>query len=203
VAVLLQYNRRTSYTIRELQANTQISHDELQQVLSTLLKIRLLFYDNTFATATTTTALPSSSLAAAAAVAAANEPEVCAGAGKDSEELTLLPPDAVCHLFHDYKHRKTRVDINVPLRSVERRELDATHRSVNDERRYLIEAAIIRVMKTKQRLSHHELVAQTIAQLSTRFSADSRTLKTCIDDLINRDYLRRCEQSNNTYLYVA
>jgi len=183
VAVLLQYNRKTSFTIQQLQESTQISVTDLQQVLKTLLKIRLLFCDYT--RSTTSSSAPA---------AESDEAE------KDSD---LLPMDAVCHLFQDYKNKKTRVNINVPLRSVEKRELEATHQSVEDERRYLIEAAIIRIMKTKKQLAHQDLVSQVICQLSARFKAESRAVKKCIDDLINRDYMKRCEHSSSAYQYVA
>jgi len=169
--VLLQYNRQTSFTIQQLQENTQISVADLQQVLKTLLKIRLLFCDHT------------------------------ADTDKDSE--LALPLNAVCHLYQDYKNKKTRVNINVPLRSAERREQEATHRSVDEERRYLIQAAIIRIMKTKKQLAHQELVGQVMEQLAARFKADSRTIKKCIDDLINRDYMKRCDHSTSSYQYVA
>ena len=190
MAVLLQYNHKTSFTIQQLQENTQISVTDLLHVLKTLLKMRLLFCDYT-PSATATTA--SSSAAAAA------------GAGDEAEkdpELTL-PLDAVCHLFQDYKNKKTRVNISVPLRSVERRELEATRRSVDDERRYLIEAAVIRIMKTNKQLAHHELVGLVMGQLAARFKADSRAIKKIIDDLINRDYLKRCEHSSGVYQYLA
>ena len=52
VAVLLQYNHKTSFTIQQLHENTQISVADLQQVLKTLLTIRLLFCDHTVAAAT-------------------------------------------------------------------------------------------------------------------------------------------------------
>jgi len=189
VAVLLQYNYNTSFTIQQLQENTQISIGDLQQVMRTLLKIRLLMCDYTRST---------SSSSSAAAAGTASEAD---GAEKDSE--LMLPLDAVCHLFQDYKNKRTRVNINVPLRSVEKRELEATHKSVDDERRYLIEAAIIRIMKTKKQLAHQDLVGQVMGQLSARFKADSRAIKKCIDDLINRDYMKRCEHSAGTYQYVS
>ena len=191
VAVLLQYNHKTSFTIQELQENTQMTVADLQQVLRTLLKIRLLFCDYTSSSS-------SSSLSAAATATTVAESD---SSEKDSE--LLLPLDAVCHLYQDYRNRKTRVNINVPLRSVEKRELEATHKSVDDERRYLIEAAIIRIMKTKQKLAHQDLVGQVMGQLAARFMADSRTIKKCIDDLINRDYMKRCDNSPSTYQYVA
>ena len=188
---MLQYNHNTSFTIQQLQENTQINIGDLQQVLKTLLKIRLLMCDYTRSTS-------SSSSAAAAAATTASE----AGEAEKDSELTL-PLDAVCHLFQDYKNKRTRVNINVPLRSVEKRELEATHKSVDYERRYLIEAAIIRIMKTKKQLSHQDLVGQVMSQLCARFKADSRAIKKIIDDLINRDYMKRCEHSASTYQYVS
>jgi len=79
----------------------------------------------------------------------------------------------------------------------------AVDRSVDEERRYLTEAAIIRVMKTSRQLAHHDLVARVMLQLASRFRADSRTIKQCVDDLINRDYMRRAAHSSSTYVYVA
>jgi len=174
VAVLLQYNHKTSFTIQQLQENTQISRADLEQVLMTLLKIRLLFCD--YSAATT--------------------------ADEDGDGGTL-PPDAVCHLYQDYNNKKTHVNINVPLRSTERRELEATQKNIDEERRYLTEAAVIRVMKTKKELGHHELVGAVMGQLAARFRPDRRAVKKCIDDLIDRDYLKRCQHSASIYQYVA
>lgn len=42
--------------------------------------------------------------------------------------------------------------------------------SVEEERRHVIEAALMRIMKSRKRLSHHDLIAETTRQLSTRFT---------------------------------
>ena len=42
--------------------------------------------------------------------------------------------------------------------------------SVEEERRHLVEAAVVRIMKARKTMSHHDLVAEVIRQLSFRFT---------------------------------
>lgn len=168
VAVLLQYNFQTKYTVQQLIDNTQIEKSDLQQVLRTLVKIRLLF---------------------------------CNVAVPDDD--TELPLTATCELFQDYNNKKQRVNINVPMRSSEKKEMEETHKTIDDDRKYLIEAAIIRIMKTKKILSHTELHGEVLQQLSSRFKPETKTIKILIDNLIQRDYLERDPNCNSTYRYLA
>jgi cullin 1 len=168
VAVLLQYNHNTSYTLQQLQENTNINISDLQQVVRTLLKIRLLLCDNA-----------------------------------TSDDEVDLPLTAILDLYQDYSNKKLRININVALKSTEKKELEATHQNVDEERRHLIEAAVIRIMKTKKTLKHGELIIEVMKQLSTRFKAESKSIKKCIDGLIEREYLSRSAESANIYNYVA
>lgn len=42
--------------------------------------------------------------------------------------------------------------------------------SVDEERRHLVEAAIVRIMKARKSMTHFDLVAEVTRQLSYRFS---------------------------------
>jgi len=42
--------------------------------------------------------------------------------------------------------------------------------SVEEDRRHVIEAALMRIMKSRKRLSHHDLIAESTRQLSSRFT---------------------------------
>eukprot|EP01064_Diplonema_japonicum_P037079 TRINITY_DN8601_c0_g1_i11.p1 TRINITY_DN8601_c0_g1~~TRINITY_DN8601_c0_g1_i11.p1 ORF type:complete len:769 (+),score=198.98 TRINITY_DN8601_c0_g1_i11:62-2368(+) len=72
-----------------------------------------------------------------------------------------------------------------------------------EQRRHVIEACIVRIMKSRRTLSHNDLVTETIKQLSHLFSPDMRIIKKRIEDLIQRQYLERDEQNRNQYRYLA
>jgi cullin 3 len=70
-------------------------------------------------------------------------------------------------------------------------------------RRPVIEACIMRVMKARQTLEHHVLLETVREHLSRRFEPDPRMVKTVLDVLIDRDFLRRDDASPNVYHFVA
>lgn len=54
--------------------------------------------------------------------------------------------------------------------SEEPTEGDAIPSAVEEDRRHLIEAAIVRIMKARRTLNHNDLIAEATKQLSNRFS---------------------------------
>mmetsp|Transcript_9553 Transcript_9553/g.32570 ORF Transcript_9553/g.32570 Transcript_9553/m.32570 type:complete len:734 (+) Transcript_9553:62-2263(+) len=73
---------------------------------------------------------------------------------------------------------------------------------VEEDRRHLVEAAIVRIMKARKRMSHNDLVAEVTRQLSFRFVAPPPFVRRRLESLIERDYIRRSEV-RTTYEYVA
>lgn len=57
------------------------------------------------------------------------------------------------------------------------------------DRQYQIDAALVRIMKTRKSLSHKLLVAEALQQL--KFPLRAMDLKKRIESLIERDYLQR------------
>jgi len=66
-----------------------------------------------------------------------------------------------------------------------------------------VEASIVRVMKSRQRLQHQKLIAEVSHQLLRHFTPDPKHIKQRIEHLISLDYLRRDEDERNVYVYVA
>lgn len=62
---------------------------------------------------------------------------------------------------------------------------------VDKDRRYAIDAAIVRTMKSRKVLKHQELVMEVIQQLTRMFKPDMKLIKKRIEDLIQREYLER------------
>lgn len=76
-----------------------------------------------------------------------------------------------------------------------------THSGVFKDRQYQIDAAVVRIMKTRKTLSHANLIAQLFTQL--KFPAKTQDLKKRIESLIDREYMERSKTDPNTYNYVA
>uniref|UniRef100_A0A914I2D5 Cullin family profile domain-containing protein n=1 Tax=Globodera rostochiensis TaxID=31243 RepID=A0A914I2D5_GLORO len=70
-----------------------------------------------------------------------------------------------------------------------------TRAKVDNDRKLAIEAAIVRVMKTRKKLLHDDLVAEVANQLKTRFLPDPSCIKKCLESLTEREYLER-DKSN-------
>ena len=97
--------------------------------------------------------------------------------------------------------------------------------AVEEDRKRRIEAAIVRVMKSRKQLEHNSLIAEVAKQLSTRFfsfisfvppmshtlslhfcfrfAAGPAFVKKRIESLIEREYLERDKQNRRMYHYLA
>lgn len=74
---------------------------------------------------------------------------------------------------------------------------------VEDDRRYTVEAAIIKVMKARRTIDHSNLVGETTKLLATKFKPDPFQVKTRIELLIERGYIERDEDDKRIYKYIA
>ncbi|OLL22620.1 Cullin-3 [Neolecta irregularis DAH-3] len=78
-----------------------------------------------------------------------------------------------------------------------------TLEKIEEMRKHLTDAAIIRVMKDRKTLSHNDLVVEVTKQLVQRFVPSPVNIKKRIEALIDREYLERTEKERNTYNYLA
>ncbi|XP_077371254.1 cullin-3-B-like isoform X2 [Festucalex cinctus] len=78
-----------------------------------------------------------------------------------------------------------------------------TQQKVDDDRKVMIEAAIVRIMKTRKKIQHNVLVAEVTQQLQARFLPSPVVIKKRIEGLIEREYLARTPEDRNMYTYIA
>jgi cullin 3 len=74
---------------------------------------------------------------------------------------------------------------------------------VEEARKHLLEAAIVRTMKTRKTVEHASLVAEVIKQVAMRFQPAPADIKKRIEGLIDRDYMERDKDSKHVYHYLA
>ncbi|EDV26146.1 uncharacterized protein TRIADDRAFT_24582 [Trichoplax adhaerens] len=101
----------------------------------------------------------------------------------------------------DFKHKQFHIKINqVQMKETLEENINTTERVFQD-RQYQIDAAIVRIMKTRKTLSHALLVTAVYEQL--KFPIKPSDLKKRIESLIERDYMERDEDDAYQYHYVA
>ncbi|XP_072034383.1 cullin-3-like isoform X2 [Amphiura filiformis] len=78
-----------------------------------------------------------------------------------------------------------------------------TRTRVDEDRKHEIEAAIVRIMKSRKKRQHNVLVAEVTEQLKSRFLPSPVVIKKRIESLIEREYLARTPEDRKVYTYVA
>lgn len=194
MCILVLFNTRDTLTLKEIREETQIPDDELRRHLVSLCtpKHRILrkgskgkgisgdddtfTYNTEYTSKMTKVKIPLVSMKDANAkgsISAASGANAAAAGGSSSSNHGLVDGSAV-----------------VPL-------------SVEEDRRHLLEAAIVRIMKARKVLNHNDLVAEVTKQLSGRFVPPPQFVKKRVESLIERDYLERDENDRRVYRYLA
>ena len=97
--------------------------------------------------------------------------------------------------------RLTAFGLQVPLPPIDERK--KVIEDLDKDRRYAVDAAIVRTMKSRKVLQHQQLTMEVVQQLSRMFKADFKLIKKRIEDLMGRDYLERDKDNPNLLRYLA
>ncbi|VDO14623.1 unnamed protein product [Rodentolepis nana] len=207
MAILMLFNNANCYSIRQIRELTNLDENMLNQILSIFLKARILM------------------------VAAGDAPEEQlrqrqieeSALANTSDAPPTLTPDVLLTLFFNYNKqapllysivtpvtslmvelgKRIRVNLNMPVKSEVKQETETTLANVECDRKLGIQACIVRIMKTRKRLDHQQLVREVIDQMASRFNPPVSQIKLCINSLIERDFIKRDPNNLNIYEYIA
>ena len=88
-------------------------------------------------------------------------------------------------------------------KSAKDEEMEDIQSSIVEGRKFELNAAIVRILKSRQQIHHNDLIAEIVKQLLNRFQPLTIMMKQRIEDLIDKEYLRRDSEERNLYHYVA
>lgn len=113
---------------------------------------------------------------------------------------TINPSDTFT-LNANFQSKKVRFKIISALQADTPQQITETKKFVDDDRQLYLQAAIVRIMKTRKTLSHNNLVKEVFEQARPRFIPNIALIKKCIEQLIEKEYLERVD--NDKYNYLA
>ncbi|ODV91872.1 hypothetical protein CANCADRAFT_78572 [Tortispora caseinolytica NRRL Y-17796] len=119
---------------------------------------------------------------------------------KEPQDATIEDPETRFIYNTGFRGKRLRVNLNQPLKFEQQKEAAATQKNIEEDRKVLIQSAIVRVMKARKQLKHVQLVQETITQISSRFSPSIGEIKKCIDLLIDKEYIARVDAERYQYL---
>lgn len=109
-------------------------------------------------------------------------------------------PGRTFKLNYDFKSKKIRVNLNVGGVKEAKTEEAETNKTIEEDRKLVLQSAIVRIMKSRKKMKHTQLVSETINQIRSRFVPKVGDIKKCIEILLDKEYLERLDDDELGYL---
>jgi cullin 3 len=124
--------------------------------------------------------------------------------GNSSASVKEFNQTDVYQLNGSFKHSmyKIRVPIAHAKENKMTEKADVADK-VDEDRRHMVEATIVKVMKTRRKIEHNALIAEAAKILSQKFNPDPVMIKKRIESLIDREYMERDTEDRRFYKYIA
>jgi cullin 3 len=121
-----------------------------------------------------------------------------------SQNVKEFNPSDVYTVNMGFRHNMYKIKVPV----AHAKENKATEKAevsdkVDEDRRHMVEATLVKVMKTRRKLEHNVLIAEAAKILSQKFNPDPSMIKKRIESLIERDYMERDTEDHRFYKYIA
>ena len=104
---------------------------------------------------------------------------------------------------YNYKSKNLKKNLNITLKVDKVKENKKIVEESETDMNFILQSIIIKIMKTRKELDHDILVNECITNIGNRFKIKLSIIKKCIEILIDKEYLSRCENNNNRYKYIS
>ncbi|KAL3313414.1 Cullin-4B [Cichlidogyrus casuarinus] len=127
--------------------------------------------------------------------------------GKDQKILLKRPMNVEVLAEHEFqlnknfKHKLTRIKFNQIQLAETIEEQKETEERVFADRIPTVDCCIVRIMKTRKSIEHNQLMSEIIGHL--KFPLKASDIKARIENLIERDYIKRDASNQALYHYMA
>jgi Cullin, a subunit of E3 ubiquitin ligase len=189
MCILMLFNEDTELTLRQIASKTSIPDLELQRHLISLCtpKYRILRKSSK------------------GRGISGDDDSFSINDGYKSNARRVKVPLISMSSLKDVVQNKYAADPKVgqALTSLQGSSVETLPPQLEEERRHLVEAATVRIMKARKQLHHNDLIAEVTKQLQSRFVPTPQFIKKRIEGLIEREYLERNEDDHRLYMYVA
>lgn len=82
-------------------------------------------------------------------------------------------------------------------------EAKRTEDGIITDRKYVLDAAIVRVMKARKERTFEQLKMDVIDAVKAHFVPDMKHFKERVDSLVESEFLRRDDDNRDLFFYVA
>jgi hypothetical protein len=120
-----------------------------------------------------------------------------------NKNSTVVNADTIYIVNEDFQSNLKKIKMNMEDYSVKIKEKKQVDTTVERDRSFAIEAAIVRIMKSRKTISYKCLMEETAKQLLSYFNPDVKMIKQKIDALMSREYIERDEQDSTILHYMA
>ncbi|KAH9979901.1 hypothetical protein BGW80DRAFT_466554 [Lactifluus volemus] len=130
-----------------------------------------------------------------------------ANVGKDVLTQVLQPLVKSGILISDgptnFESKKIRVNLNQPTKAEVKAESSDVLKTVDEDRKYIILATIVRTMKARKTMENESLIQEVASELSKRFTPKVPAIKKAIETLLDQGYIKHVDGTQDTFAYVA